>query len=114
MPEKKRFFSIDPFPYEILDEVLYFPNSSEAVLTARYTDNFDSFDKAEMTFKTLAHGRCIFIRPPTNATLIYNRSVALRVRFNHAALENLNLSYVKLFLMDKVTSPQFYPDHMEM
>ena len=100
---------------EILEEALLLPNSEELIESAVYTKNHVDFEKAIITFKTLAlpgPSRCIFISPP----LISTNPHRLAVQFNSSAFDyyNITSSRLNIYLMDKANSPQWYPDVMQM
>ena len=82
-----------------------------------YTGNHTQYTKAQVTFRTLIYpyGRCLNVAPPPKST----SKVGLRTLkgwFNMTAIKNSENPPIsmKIFFMDKVNSPLFYPDTFEM
>ena len=103
---------------EILEEMFLLPGNQSIVKVVAYTENYDDTYKADVTFKPFIYprGRCMIVSPPINRTLSDKTPKRLTVAFRDSFVDQLKLSSAKLkvYLMDKVTSPLQYPDEMEM
>ena len=104
--------------HEILEDMFLLPGNQSIVKAVAYTENYDDIYKVDVTFKRLIHprGRCMIVSPPINRTLSDKTPKRLTVAFRDSFVDQLKLSSAKLkvYLMDKVTSPLQYPDEMEM
>ena len=103
---------------EILEDMFLLPGNQSIVKVVAYTENYDDTYKADVTFKRFIYprGRCMIVSPPNNRTLSDKTPNRLTVAFRDSFVDQLKLSSAKLkvYLMDKVTSPLQYPDEMEM
>ena len=104
---------------DILEEIFLLPDRQDLLLDSWFmTDSSDDYHKPDVTFRRVMFplGRCMFISPSYDMTFSHKKSNALMATFNNSAFDQLKLSSAKLkvFLMDKATSPQLYPDLLEM
>ena len=92
----------------ILEEALLLPESEEIFVFAGYTEDHTKYEKAEVTYRTLGNsiGRCMFFSPPVIQAELHR----LFVLFNNPYLDRRNLSTfeIKIFLMDRASSPHLY------
>lgn len=102
---------------EILEEAMVFP-TNETLVWGGFLEVISHKEKAEMTFRKhmYPYFRCLSIAISPNTTLRHVSRNVLYIRFNHDAFEKFKLSLhkIKVFVLDKVNSPKFYNDGMEM
>ena len=111
---------------EILDDVLIVDNrlSGEDTATVEgkkfikvggYTNSDIDFEVTSpiiaLRILVFPYGRCLSISPPKNAV---EAPMRLEIQFEDAAIQQQNVSSVRIFFMDKTNSLRLYPDDMEM
>ena len=104
--------------HDILEEALLIPNSSKKLISySGYSENYADFKESRVTLLKLAFpsGRCLIIHPPSQNWTGTSPNL-LHIDFSEAAFKKLNISLSKLrvFFMDKASSPRLYLDAMEM
>ena len=104
--------------YEILEELLLFPEDQGLLRSAKYFQGVDGLKDAKVTFRRLISpfGRCMVISPPFQENSAHFNPNYLRMAFSNAFVNHLAISsaYLKIFFMDKRNSPEYNPDDMEM
>ena len=110
--------------HDILEDVLILDKSLSGTNTATvhgkkfikvqgYTNNSIDFTNPIISLRILVfpYGRCLSIIPPKKAI---GAPMRLEIEFDDDAIQQQNLSHVRIFLMDKANSICIYPDDMEM
>ena len=102
--------------HQIFEEAMVLPKN-ETLVKSSFRD-FSHFKIAEMALSKHAYsyGRCISLTIPQNSTLKHRSHNILHIRFMNDAFEKFKQSFrkIKVFVLDKVSSPKFFIDKMEM
>ena len=110
--------------HDILEDVLILDKNLSGKNTATvegkklikvkgYTNNSIDFTNPIIALRILVfpYGRCLSISPPKKAVTVPLR---LEIEFDDDAIQQQNVSSVRIFFMDKANSIRLYPDDMEM
>ena len=107
---------------DILNEALLIKdvNKTELVRYNGYsTNDFGIMEISNYSLRTLTYpfGRCVSIDPSSSQNNWTSETPNFFfIAFNNSAFNSLNIpfAFLRIFFMDKVNSPRFYPDRMAM